>query len=90
MLTTTDDTTVAVNALERIAEGFRDAARAEDVAPEAANRFRHLGEELSSHALAAHLLITSGASRESLRTVLERARVILDSEGVEDLPFSPT
>lgn len=74
MLTTTDDTTTAVTALERLAEGFRAAARAEDVAPEAANRFRHLGEELGSHALAAHLLVTSGASTDSLRTVLERAR----------------
>lgn len=79
MLSVLDPETVGtVEVLEKTAERFLVAARRDDVPAATAKRWSSLGDELSSHALAARVLVTSGASQASLRIVLERAVAILD------------
>lgn len=79
MLTVTDHDTALI-VLECTAERVLIAARRDGVPANAAKRLLHLGEELSSHALAARLLVKSGASSESLQHLLERATALVDDE----------
>lgn len=74
------ETASSVEVLEHTAQRLREAARRGDLEPEQAKRWSRLAEELGSHALAARVLVTSGASNDSLRSVLDRARSILDEE----------
>lgn len=74
------ETLSSVEVLERTAQRLREAARREDLEPERAKRWSRLGDELGSHALAARVLVTSGASSASLQSVLDRATSIIDKE----------
>ena len=81
MLTVPDEEVPdALHLLEATAQRLRDAARRNGVSAAAATRMLHLADDLSSHALAARVLVTSGASRESLNYVLDRAVEIVDHE----------
>lgn len=77
------ETVGTLEVLERTADRLLAASRRDDLAAAAAKHLSHLGDELSSHALAARVLMRSGASADSLRTVLERAVAILDDQRSE-------
>lgn len=64
--------------LERWVDIVGDRAQAPDLRSDERDRLRHLQDDLASHALAARVLITSGASVDSIRPVLRRAAVLLD------------
>lgn len=63
----------AVDALEEAAERLRSAVRARGVHDEVERRMLRLADELSSHALAAEVLVRSGASSSSVTEILRRA-----------------
>lgn len=50
----------------------------DDVDPEAARRLRHLRSDLSSHVLAAQVLVDAGASGGAVAGVVQRASAIVD------------
>jgi hypothetical protein len=74
------ETASSVEVLEHTAQRLREAALRADLEPAKAKRWSRLAEDLGSHALAARVLVTSGASNDSLRSVLERATSIIDEE----------
>jgi hypothetical protein len=73
-----DDGVEALGVLEATADRLVAAGRRPDLPAEVAGRFERLGSALSSHALAVRVLMSSGASDESLRAVLERAAALID------------
>jgi hypothetical protein len=70
----------AVDLLEYTAERLHQAAAREGLSAATAARLRRLADDLSSHALAARVLATTGASPQALERVLRRAIDLVDAD----------
>ena len=85
MLTTRTepDVPMAVELLESTAERLRVAAQRDGVPADAAVRLLRLADDLSSHALAARVLVTTGASPGALERVLQRTVALVDGHAAD-------
>lgn len=66
--------------LDRSVEELGEALAGHEPTSAGAQRLRRLQAELASHALAARVLVTSGASSASVGPVLLRAATLLEEE----------
>lgn len=67
-------------ALEQLVEVIEVRVRRPDLPVEVRGRLRNLRDDLASHVLAVRVLVTSGASPESVEPVLQRAAALVAEE----------